>query len=788
MRLALLALALLAGAPVALGVVWLRASIAPLTGAHPVSGLARAVTIRFDDFARPYVEAEGFEDALVAEGWLHASHRLFQMDLHRRAGSGRLSELLGAGMLETDEQLWRAGVPQLAATLAANASRETRGRVDAYVAGVNAALAAAAARPPEYLLLRQAPRPWAPADVFALAALMAYQSANNAGQELLRLALQAELAPERFAIFLPDEAAQPDFPFLVSAPDPGWQEALAALRRRRARLDPRRQPLLPDLALGSNGWVVAPSRSATGHALVAFDSHDGLGLPSLSYEVHLSFAGRSLHGWSAAGLPGVVNGYNDRVAWGFTNIGDTQDLFVETRAPDDPLRFRDGDEWYRADLETVEIPVAGRDAPHRLALVRTRNGLLLSEDPPISLRWTGHELAALGLGIDALFAFNLAQSAADFSVALDALPAPALNATFADVDGHIGFQTAGVFPVRGRGEGLVPLAGAEPAHRWQGFVPAARLPRRRDPAEGFLAAANARVNRPGEGPLVSADNAPGYRIRRIHAVLGGAPSLSVEDMRALQMDWRDAQAEQLLGTLLAALDAASLSARERAAHDALAAWRREPVAGPESGAALLFQAWYLAIAREVFAPALQPATFAELLQHNYVLNHALDRLLRAEPESGWWRGDRPGLLRAAFAEAVAGIAAVQGDEVSGWRLDRQHAVRLQHELGKAVPLLGWLFDAAPAPWGGSAATVGRARYRYDRPFDVSGGATVRFVAELRPGGPRVRAVIPGGQSGHPSSPHYLDQLPAWLAGELIPIAAPRPEEAGGVLTLVPASR
>jgi len=773
-----LALAALAGAR------WLHGTVAPLAGRHVVAGLQRPVTIRFDPHARPFVEAASFEDALFAEGWLHASHRLFQMDLFRRAGLGRLAELLGEGLVGTDRELWRSGVPQLAATLEANASAQTLGWIDAYVAGVNAALDAGVTKPPEYLLLRQRPRPWTRADVFALGALMAYQSANNAGQELLRYALRGELEPERFSVFLPREATQGNFPYVLSARSGRPEEGLARLLRRRARLEPLAQPGLPNLALGSNGWVVAPQRSASGHALVAFDSHDGLGLPNLSYEVQLAFADRVLHGWSAPGLPGVITGYNDRVAWGFTNIGDSQDLFVELRSPEDPLWFRDGQEWYEAETETVEIPVAGRAAPEHLVLVRTHNGMLISEDPPISLRWTGHELGDRGLGIDALFAFNLARSAREFSAALDRLPAPALAATFADIDGKIGFQTAGLFPIRGRGEGLAPLAGDDPRNRWRGFVPSDQLPRRLNPAAGFLATANARVNAPGEGPLVSADNAPGYRARRLQAVLSSRSDFTPDDMRALQMDWHDTQAELLLPHLLTALAPDALAPAERAAYDALRAWQPEPIAAPELAAPLLFQAWYLALAKEVFRPDLSEAVFAELLQHNYPLNHALDRLLLREPESPWWRGDRDGVVRAAFSAAVETISAIQGTDVSRWRLDRMHRVQLEHELGKAVPLLGWFFHTRPAPWGGSCATVGRARYRYDRAFDVRGGATVRFVAEMRPDGPRVRSVIPGGQSGHPLSPHYLDQLPHWLAGDLLPIATPDTAH-GSVLTLAP---
>ncbi len=204
--------------------------------------------------------------------------------------------------------------------------------------------------------------------MFAIGALMAFQSANNMANELLRLALAQAVDAARLALFLDDPAAANGYPFVVAG---RGGAGLAAAMDRLATTDPDSNPLLPRLGFGSNGWVVAPEKSASGVALYAFDSHDELGLPNLFYELHLFFAdGRQLRGWSVAGLPGVINGFNESIAWGFTNSGDSQDLFVETRSADDPLLFRDGAQWYRAEVENVSIPVRGAapatagDRPH----------------------------------------------------------------------------------------------------------------------------------------------------------------------------------------------------------------------------------------------------------------------------------------------------------------------------------------------------------------------------------------------------------------------------------------
>lgn len=747
-------------------VAWilLRQSLPRQEQATALAGLQSEATLRYDAWQRPYVEAAGLADALRVQGWLHATHRLWQMEMLRRAGRGRLAEMLGADLLETDKQLWRAGVPQLAGRLESHASPATLAAVDAYLEGVNAGIAGLRLLPPEFLLLGQARPSWQRRDVFALGALMAHQSANNLDNELLRLALAGVLEVDEMAAFLTDDSGRYEYPFVLDAGSDSVAlgEALDAV----ALTDPGVNPLMPRLGFGSNGWVVGAGKSTSGLPLFAFDSHDELGLPNLFYEVHLFFGdNRQLRGWSVPGMPGVINGYNENIAWGFTNIGDTQDVFVETRSEQDPMLFRFGNTWRRARVETVDIPVRG-GATERLEIVHTHNGPLVSETPALSLAWTVHRMPAPSL--DSMLDFNLAGNWDEFNVALDAFPAPTLNATYADRHGTIGFRTAGVLPQRGRGQGLMPQDGSSPAAVWQGLVPPSAMPRRNNPPAGFLAAANSRVNPAGQGPLVSADNAAPYRIARIQQVLGKAESLSLEDMRALQIDWTDGQAQLLLPTLLAALPASKDPLLE-AGIGLLTQWLEEPVAAPGSAAALLFQSWYVALSEEVFAQRLGEL-YPRLLRRAYLLNHALDHLLLYAPESPWWRGQRAGIIAAALHRAMTRIVEEQGPEPGAWRLNRQQHVRLRHSLGAVSPVLASLLDAGDAPWGGSVSTVGRARYSYASPFAVNSGATVRVVAEMG-AVPSVQAVIPGGQSGHFLSEHYLDQYPHWLAGRLLPLAS-----------------
>jgi penicillin G amidase len=464
LRRALLGLLSLVIACVLIVYVVLRASLPKTDGTISVSGLSDSVEVRFDQLQRPYVQAKTFEDALAAQGWLHAAHRLWQMEMFRRAGRGRLAELLGTSLLATDQQLFKIGVPQLAKQLEQNATEELMSRIQAYVCGVNEGIQSLKALPPEFWLLSARVRPWTQEDVFAVGAVLAYQSAGNMQNELFRLELSRSLTPDQMRVFLTDTSQLVDYPFVV-APQaseseqanqqwsirsevdrrmskPGLGPSVLPAMEKLAMLETSTNLHLPRLGLGSNGWCVAPSKTASGNAIFAFDSHDELGLPNLFYEIHLFFGNdKQVRGWSVAGLPGVVNGYNHRIAWGFTNIGDTQDLFLETQHPQDSNQFLHEDAWYTARMEQVEIPVAGQATPASLAIRYTKNGPLISDDPPISLRWTAHEIGELGL--EAFLDLNLAENWIQFNAALDRLAAPSLNATYADVEGNIGFRTGG---------------------------------------------------------------------------------------------------------------------------------------------------------------------------------------------------------------------------------------------------------------------------------------------------------------------------------------------------------
>ncbi len=775
-----------------LAFVWLLAgSRMEYSGEFALEGLDAPVSIHFDSYRRPYVSAESLDDALFAQGYLHARQRLWQMDLLRRAGGARLSALLGEDLLETDQSMWRAGVPELAERLQANASPKLRALVDAYVSGINAGIESLRQPPPEYLLLRSEPERFTALDAFTVAALMAFDVAGNHDRELLRLALAEQLDSEHMQVFLSENEQDPDFPYIWSPSESsdgptestnedhavisfGWLEEPLAFADA---VDVDRRPPGASIQFGSNGWVVGPGKTADGHALFAFDSHDRLGLPNLFYEIHLFFGdGRQLRGWTVPGLPAFINGFNEQLAWGFTNIGDSQDLVRIELDPARPDEYFDGRDWRPLERERREFEIRGGETVSTERLI-THYGPLISQDPPLALRWIAQEIGDSGM--DALLEMNLAIHRTDFEAAMQRFPAPVSNVTWADGDGHIGFRTIGLLPKRRLGNGLMPVE-ADGEDIWQGMVPSEEMPNLNDPERGYVAAANARVHGPEWTWLVGHDNAPGYRMRRIVDVLEQSDQHDLDSMRRLQRDQYNVQAIQKAPRMLAAVE--SDSGREIAVK-ILQDWLNEPVNRPHAAGALIFETWYLTLVEHLFEPVLDADLHERLLRQNYLVNHAVEALL-SDPDSPWFRGDFEGMISASLDQALDQLRDRFGDDPLKWRLDSIQELELEHALGDAVTGLERWLNRKSYPVGGGHATVGRAGFPYARPFRVNHGASVRTVIEMNPPF-KAHAVIPGGQSGHFLSAHYDDQVAAWLDGRLLPLATDPSIVEGPVLRLIP---
>ncbi len=501
------------------GYLWLRQSLPQIDGEIAVAGLEAPVSVVRDEWAIPQIEAASLRDAIFAEGFVHAQDRFWQMEFQRRLGAGRLAEILGAAALPTDRFMRTLGFYRLAEASLQHLNERTRALLEAYALGVNAWLATRnGPLPPEFLILRHsAIEPWSPADSLVWLRLMALDLSVNYGEELQRAGLAKRLSDEQLADIWPD---YPD----------GAPVTLVALARAlpfRALADAL--PPAPPPGQGSNAWVVAGSRTASGAPLLANDPHLGLQAPGVWYLVHLQTPELELTGASLPGVPGIVLGHNGSVAWGFTNTGpDTQDLFVERTDPADPGRYLtpDGSQPFATREEVIRVKDG---APVALTVRATRHGPVISDRLPdqglfepghvVALAWAA--LAEDDRTMQALLELNRARDWASFVGAAEHVLAPMQNIFYADTAGHIGLIAPGRVPIRRQGDGRWPVPGWSGEYDWQGWIPFAALPRALDPADGLLFNANNRLVPEDYPYLLAADWEPPYRARRLAALLAG---------------------------------------------------------------------------------------------------------------------------------------------------------------------------------------------------------------------------------------------------------------------------
>jgi len=751
-----------------LGAAWwtLPAREASLT----LPGLSAPVEIALDGHGIPRIRAATEEDAWAALGWMHARDRLFQMEAMRRGAAGRLAELAGPAALRADRFMRVLGlVPRAEADLAA-LPEGTRRALDAYAAGVNAWIAARGRfAAPEFLLLG-APEPWRPVDSLLWGKVMGLWLSGNWRTELERARVAAALGPERLADLWPEDRSpgRPDQPWRMAEAPSGEGRlaggaAVGALDGLMAALPvfPMDAPLP---ATASNAWAVAAERSATGAPLLAADPHLGYSAPILWYLARIELpGGRVLAGATAPGVPGVVIGRNERIAWGFTTThSDTQDVFIERLDGPGHYRTPEGNRPFREREEVIRVRWG---SPVTMRVRETHRGPVISDLEAPEGRRDGTvitvamaNLAPGDSGAAGLMGLNAARGMADARAAARLITSPAQNLIVADAEGGVAMFLTGRMPRRRGHDGAMPAPGWDGSAEWDGFLDFEEMPHVVNPATGVLANANNRVAPPGAAPFLGRDWFGDWRFRRIGDLLAGTPRAAPEDFAAIQSDRLSLFAREVLPVLRAAPRPAGGGA---AAQALLAGWEGE-MAG-DRPQPVVFHATIGRFGRALIERAGLPADAwrpgPEFL-----------RQVLLSPEAGarWCGAQGCGpLLSAAFDRAVADLAPVHGADPAAWRWEAAHPARFEHALLRFVPGLGALTRIA-TPSAGDGETVNRAALRFEAGgvFGNVHGAGFRGVFDLaHPDG--AFAVIATGQSGHPMSRHWADMLPMWRDGATV---------------------
>ena len=762
----------------------------PITrGKITIPGLSAPVRVCRDPWGMSHLFAETEQDLILAQGFVQAQDRMWQLEINRRLAAGRLSEIFGRKALEIDRFARTVGFMRAARAEFAAADAHTLAVLNAFSDGVNAYLKLHRDKLPiEFRILDVVPEPWQPADSIAWGKFMAFAGSKNWQEEMVRAMLAHRLGEQKAAALL--DRVEATAPLSV---DP------------RTVLWPAAAIFLPPAAGGaSNNWAVHGSRTATGAPLLANDMHLPLQIPSTWYEMHLSGGGLDVVGLSLPGTPLIVAGHNRHVAWGITFAYiDNQDLFLERIAHGRPLRYLYRGRWRPA--QAVEEPIRVKDeaspVPHRVW--RTRHGPLLnlSEGPPesegqaLALKWTAE---SPGNMTQAVYRINRAAGSAAFCAAAARWTEPTVNLVFADTGGNIGYTLGARVPIRSGGHGNGPFAGWTGENEWRGTVSAGELSADVNPAAGFVATANDRIESFGAGIYLSSDFAPGYRADRIRRVLSGPPPFSIQDFRKLQGDLHCIPAQRFVE----AID--GFSAKDPAAErliSLLRNWDRRMA--PDSVGAAVYAVLFFRLLENTFRDEMGDLTerffgvgLNALQPLNRFSGHSRVILLSliTEPGSVWFDDVRTPeretfgiVLEKSLKETADFLKQRLGADPERWQWGRLHTVAIGHPLGRVKPL-DRIFDIGPFAGGGHFCTVAQSAVMPGMDFSLNGWAVSnRHIYDLSNWDNSMGSIVPG-QSGMIGSPHYKDQVDLWRNVQLHPLYFSREKveaEANKVLELVP---
>ncbi|MCT9809036.1 penicillin acylase family protein [Acidovorax sp. Be4] len=828
---ALVGLALLAGS--ALAVYALRTQV-QLDGKLGVAGLEQTVQVRRDAADVTHIAAQSPRDLWRAVGYVHAQERGWQLEFNRRVMHGTLSEVLGPATLETDKLMRALDIRGAAQRQYAGLPPQAREALQAYSSGIAAFYAQRSqALTPEFALLGVTPgreggqdgSPWSASDSVGWALMMALDLGGNWGNEFARLSLLRGIATERLWQLMPaypgeqpatatDLAAlyrglgvyaQEDaVPTPVPDPGPAAQAPVQGGQRLAALVDQARTDWAQALAQeagsndgkGSNNWVVAGRRSASGKPLLANDPHLGLSAPAIWYYAHLQAPGIRATGIRAPGhrtsgaidaigatlpgLPFVVLGRTARVAWGFTNTGpDVQDLYLEQIHPQDPTLYRTPDGWAPFALREEVIRVKGQADLH-LRLRATRHGPVLSDVQAshgqlldlrkyvLALRWSA--LDADNQTVLAGLLANQAQTLPEMLQAFSHYHSPMQSIVVADVDGNIGFKAAGRVPLRGADNdlrGVAPAPGWLARYDWQGWLPYAQTPQDDGQARGWIATANQRVSAPGYAHFLTQDWVLPYRYERIAQLLEARPLHDMDSMAAIQSDVTSLATLRLLPALR---DAAQQTRHPQAAQVRQLLQDFDGRMDAQQPAPLIFAAWADELARAVIVPRIGEQRFAATYGKRD-FRAAVEGILARD--DAWWCAplDCTQQSAQALTRALDRLQAAYGAQPARWRWGLAHSAVSSHRPFGNVAALARFFDVrVPSPGDGYTVNVGQYNAG-----DVKGGAFASRhapsmrglydLADLE----NSRFIFQTGQSGNVFSPRYADMRQAWAAGQYRPL-------------------
>jgi penicillin G amidase len=748
----------------------LRAAVPEHAGTLRLRGLEHPVQIYRDRLGIPHVRAHSVHDAFLTQGFVHAQDRLWQMDYDRRRAYGRAAEYLGAGALRQDQLLRRLCLEASARADYDAVNPETHAMLEAYAAGVNAFLRTTRRLPIEYRLLDTTPEPWQPWDACAVFKVRHVLTGGIWQAKLWRARLLRRLGPDLTAkLYAETPSGQP----LIIPPGVDYHgpalNSLELLRAGESLVN-----LVRELDGGSNSWVVAGQRTASGRPLLAGDPHRALDTPNVFYQNHLTCPDFDAVGLSFPGVPSFPHfGHNRAVAWCVTTaMADYHDLYIERFDPRHPWLYEFKGQWLPAERRREVIHVQG-GASVEIDVSVTHHGPIIVGDPAqgyaLALRYTANTTP--NAGFNALLPMLCATSVDAFEEALRPWVDPCNNLLFADVHGQIGYRTRGRVPIRSRANAWLPVPGWTGEYEWRGVIPFEEMPRLRNPDVGFIVTANNRIADEHYPHYLGLHYEPGFRARRIRDRLRPLTQASGPDMVAIHADRVSLPAQAFVAMLAQVAPTDALSARVKA-H--LQGWDGDMA--PGSVAATIYAVCREQLMRAVMEPFLGPLAPEALggglygtLMPLSQLRERLLNMMQADDRTLLPAGeDWPSLTATALARTLAWLQQQLGDDPQTWQWARLHRTIPRHPLCRVFPELAeWLNPPAVA-MGGDGDTVQAASIGAGIGYTVGSTSVARFVFDLSDW-QRSAWVVPLGASGHPGSQHYADQAAAWGTVQLYPM-------------------
>ena len=762
-----------------------QAALPQLDGRIQVSGLSGGVTVTRDGHGVPTIEAATLDDLFFAQGYVTAQDRLWQMDVMRRFGSGELSEILGEDTLKLDREQRILGLRAAAKKSLALADERERRFYEDYASGVNAFIGTHGDRLPiEFRILRYAPKPWLAEDSVVIGNQMVKDLNYHYFYDALsREKILAKLGPELTAdlyvnrswhdrppTVMREDLQEPDNNAGDSDDDDDDDSPDNSVTQRRA------VPMAPEASRGdafsealpseglpvngSNDWVVSGAHTVTGKPLLSNDMHLGHVMPNLWYEAHLHSGALDVAGVTLPGVPYVIVGHNQRIAWGFTNVGPTvTDVYIENFNAQGEYQTPSG--WVQPEHRSEIIHIKG-EPDVNVDVKITRHGPIITEivpgeTRPLALRWTLYDGFRMSF-----FDVDSAQNWEEFRHAFSMLDEPGQNVVYADVDGNIGYQTTGKVPIRAAGDGSLPVSGADDAHEWTSFIPFEKLPSVYNPPSGIIATANGRITPDNYPNSISMEWEAPWRTARIYHVLESGRQFSTADMLALQTDVQSEAELFAAERFVYAVDHASkASARAKQAADLMRSWDGRMQAS--SAAPTIAENSILQLRRLLLEPKLGSApadsakddvlswrTYSWEMRSVWLENILLHRPPRWLPEK---YPNYDELLTAAVDAAVNSPDAPH--DLASWRWGAFNAVEIQHPILGKIPLIRRWSGPGVQEQSGSGYTV-KAVTRHHGPSE-------RFTANLADLDQSTLNLVTG-QGGNFLSPYYMDQWKAWYGG------------------------